>query len=142
MSDSNTTKELKIFYELGLINNSETIHNIGYYIDEFKPMTALNESLLDNQVGELLTDKRVKFAKGTGFYIAPDSDIIGWNAYDQVYDSFGNITKYLGIIYFTANEIPGGKLSSFNSKVGIYEYDLYSNGSAIRNIWLWPTISY
>ncbi|HEU5120877.1 MAG TPA: hypothetical protein VFT71_07795 [Candidatus Nitrosocosmicus sp.] len=142
MSDSNTTKELKIFYEFGLIDNLETVHNIGYYVEELKPMTAMNESMLDNQIRELLTDNRVKFGKGTGFYVAADTDIIGWNAYDQVFNTLGNITKYLGIIYFTTNEIPDGILSSFNNKVGIYEYDLYSNGTAIRNIWLWPVISY
>jgi hypothetical protein len=142
MSDSNATKELKIFYELGLFNNSEAVHNIGYYIEEFKPMTTLNESVLDNQIGGLLGDNHVKFAKGTGFFLTADADIIGWNAYDHLFNTSGNITKYLGIMYFTANEIPGGKLSSINNKVGIYEYDLYSNGTAIRNIWLWPTISY
>ena len=138
MSDSNATKELKIFYELGLINNSKTVHNIGYYIEELRPMAALNESMLDNQIGESLTDNHLKFGKGTGFYLAADADVIGWNAYDQVFNTLGNITKYLGIIYFTTNEIPGGILSSFNNKVGIYEYDLYSNGTAIRNMWLWP----
>jgi hypothetical protein len=143
MADTNVTKEVNIFYELGLIDNLGTVHNIGYYIEEFKPMRTLNESMLDNQIGGgLLADNRVKFAKGTGFYVAGDADIIGWNAYDHVFNTYGNMTKYLGIIYFTSNEIPGGKLSGFNNKVGIYEYDLYSNGTGIRNIWLWPNGSY
>ena len=137
-SDSTATKDLQIFYELGLINNLETVHNIGYYIEESKSRAPLNGTIVYNQITNSSIDNRIKFAKGTGFYVSTDADIIGWNAYDQVISYSGNMTKYLGIIYFSTNEIPGGKLSSLNNKAGIYEYDLYSNGSAVRNIWLWP----
>jgi hypothetical protein len=141
-SDSTSTKELQIFYELGLIHNLEAVHNIGYYVEGSKSEVDLNKPSVDNQNTDASSssiDNHVKFAKGTGFYVATDADIIGWNAYDQVFNYSDDVTKYLGIIYFSTNEIPGGKLSELNYKVGIYEYDLYSNGSAIRNIWLWPS---
>jgi hypothetical protein len=140
-SDSTSTKELQIFYELGLIDNLEAVHNIGYYVEGSKYEVDLNKHSIDNRNTDASSsnDNHVKFAKGTGFYVATDADIIGWNAYDQVFNYSDDVTKYLGIIYFSTNEIAGGKLSELNHKVGIYEYDLYSNGSAIRNIWLWPT---
>lgn len=144
MSDPATTKtkELQIFYELGLIDDSEIVYNIGYYVEESKSRATLNQSLVDSQITESLVNDELKFAKGTGFYVATtDADIIGWNAYDQVYNQSDNVTNYLGIIYYSTNEIPGGKFSHLSNKVGIYEYDLYSNGSAIRNLWLWPTIT-
>ncbi len=139
-SNSNSSIDLQIFYEMGKIYNSETVHNIGYYIEESKPRSsASNESSFDIQVNESRLDKTITYAKGTGFFITSDSDRISWNAYDQVYDYSQGITKYLGLIYFTSNELPGGQLSDLANKAGIYEYDLYSNGSAHRNIWLWPS---
>lgn len=137
-SNSNSSMDLQIFYEMGKIFDSETVHNIGYYIEESKPRSsASNESSFDIQVNESRLDKTITYAKGTGFFITSDSDRIGWNAYDQVYDYSQGITKYLGLIYFTSNELPGGQLSDLANKAGIYEYDLYPNGSAHRNIWLW-----
>jgi hypothetical protein len=139
-SISNASMELQIFYEMGKIYDSETVHNIGYYIEESKPRSlASNESNFDIQVNESRLDKTITYAKGTGFFITSDSDRIGWNAYDQVYDYSQGITKYLGLIYFTSNELPGGQLSDLANKAGIYEYYLYPNGSAHRNIWLWPS---
>lgn len=144
MSDPPTTKtkELQIFYELGLIDDSDLVYNIGYYVEESKSRATLNQSLIDSQITESLVNDDLKIAKGTGFYVATtDADIIGWNAYDQVYNQSDNVTNYLGIIYYSTNELPGGKFSQLSNKVGIYEYDLYPNGSAIRNLWLWPTIT-
>ena len=138
-SASKKSKELQIFYERGIIYDTETVHNIGYYIEESKPRTAFNESSFDKSEKDSKIDETITFAKGTGFFIAADSDRIGWNAYDQVYDNSQGITKYLGVIYFSANEIPEGKLSDLANKAGIYEYQLYADGSAHRNIWLWPT---
>ena len=139
-SNSNSSIDLQIFYEMGKIYNSETVHNIGYYIEESKPrLSASNESSFDIQANESRLDKTITYAKGTGFFITSDSDRISWNAYDQVYDYSQGITKYLGLIYFTSNELPGGHLSDLANKAGIYEYDLYPNGSAHRNIWLWPS---
>lgn len=137
-SSPKISKELQIFYEMGIIYDTETVHNIGYYIEESKPRAAFNESSFDKPMRDSQIDETITFAKGTGFFIATDSDRVGWNAYDQVYDNSQGITKYLGIIYFSENEIPGGKLSGFANKVGIYEYKLYADGSAHRNIWLWP----
>lgn len=138
-SNSDTSRELQIFYEMGVIDNSELVHNIGYYIEESKPRTTLNQSVFSSQIKDSKLDETITFAKGTGFYISADSDRVGWNAYDQVYDYSQAITKYLGVIYFTTNEISGGKLSDLGNKAGIYEYDLYPNGTAHRNMWLWPS---
>ena len=138
-SNSNTYKELQIFYEMGLIDTFEIVHNIGYYIEESKPRTTFNQSIFNTQIKDSKIDETITFAKGTGFYISADSDRVGWNAYDQVYDYSNGITKYLGTIYFTNNEISGGKLSYLGNKAGIYEYELYPNGTAHRNMWLWPS---
>ncbi len=138
-SNSNTSRVLQIFYEMGVINNSELVHNIGYYIEDSKLRTTLNQSVFSSEIKDSKLDEIITFAKGTGFYISADSDRVGWNAYDQVYDYSQGITKYLGVIYFSTNEISGGKLSDLGNKAGIYEYDLYPNGTAHRNMWLWPS---
>lgn len=138
-SNSNTSKELQIFYEMGLMDTFDIVHNIGYYIEESKPRTTFNQSIFNTQIKDSKIDETITFAKGTGFYISADSDRVGWNAYDQVYDYSNGITKYLGAIYFTNNEVPGGKLSYLGNKAGIYEYELYPNGTAHRNMWLWPS---
>jgi hypothetical protein len=82
--------------------------------------------------------RRIKYEEGQGVITAKDGrGMATWTG-----QGIGRFTgqrkvSFRGSLFFRAPSATGGKLSSFNNLVGIFEYEVDEQGNCSAKVWEW-----
>lgn len=117
LNDTKLHKTEVSFTENGTMSVIGNVTNTGTFLETFRS----NETI---------------FGQGRGIIMSTgNGEFINWTSYDLGQISPDKSERYRGIILFDA--LSNGTFDFLNNTIGLYTTDVGSNGSSMRQIWLW-----